>query len=462
MKKKFDISRINLYTILCDVLVNAWVIILAAATVFVGTYCYISYLRTPQYTSKMTVAVNLSGYTTEATALSLSRTITIAETLDDVFQSEAMREVVKADRGESVIGTISATQMSETNLIEVKATDSSPDRAYETLLSVRNNYNKVTNYVFNNVIIRVLVEPQMPASPSNATSPLLSGIVLAFFAGVAITIAIVIMSYRRDTVKSVADVEKELNSRLFGVVERVKGINKNLPQAKRRLIITNPLVGFEFANAFRKMAVKMESLARTKGAKALMITSVTENEGKTSCAVNIAVALAQNGHRVLLADCDFKNPSIRRFFDEVERNENSDFHQYIDNGGDLDYFIKHDPKTGVNLLDCMEHCINSADKLASKRFSQTIALLKEQYDFIIIDTPPCGITIDPEIVAGVADALIMVVRQDVVAVTDINDQIENLGKCYLAGCVFNDVMQFGKISDDQSDSYSNYYVSQGD
>jgi capsular exopolysaccharide synthesis family protein len=457
--KNFDISRINLYTICCDILINAWVIILAAVTAFVGAFCYFNYLYTPKYTSTMTVSVNLSGYTTNATALSLARTITIADTLDDVFQSEAMREVVKADRGETNIGSITAAQMGDTNLIQVSVTDSSPDRAYETLFSIHNNYSKVTDYVFNNVIIRTLVEPQMPKYPSNGRSPFAMGVVYAFLAGCVIGVAVVIISYRRDTVKSVEDVERELDTRLFGVVERVKNINRKLPQAKRRLIITNPLVGFEFANTFRKMAVKLESLRRTKSAKTFMITSVTENEGKTSCAVNIAVALAQNGHKVLLADCDFKNPSIRRFFDEVERNENSDFHQYIDNGGDLEYFIKHDPKTGVNLLDCMEHCINSADKLASKRFSQTIALLKEQYDFIIIDTPPCGITIDPEIVAGVADASLMVVRQDVVSVTDINDQIQNLSKCYLAGCVFNDFMQFGKMSEDLADGY---YAGQGE
>ncbi len=460
--KKFDISRINLYTIFRDVILNAWVIILAAATAFVGIYCYFAYVQKPQYVSKMTVSVNLSGYTTNATALSLARTIVIAETLDDVFQSEAMKEVVKADRGEASIGTITATQMGETNLIEVSVIDSSPDRAYDTLLSVHNNYDKVTSYVFSNVIIRTLVEPQMPLAPFNRRSPFMMGVFFAFIVGVIVTFVVVVISYSRDTVKSIGDVEKELDARLFGVVERVRNINKKLPQAKRRLVITNPLVGFEFANAFRKMAVKIESLRRTKSAKVFMITSVTENEGKTSCAVNLALALAQNSHKVLLVDCDFKNPSVRRFFDDVQRNENSDFHQYLDNGGDIGYFIKNDPGTGVYLLDCMEHCTNSADKLASKRFSETIKSLKDQYDFIIIDTPPCGITIDPEIVVGSVDASVMVVRQDVVSVTDINDQIENLSKCYLAGCVFNDVMQLRHTPDDLTDSYSNYYTKQGE
>ena len=206
----------------------------------------------------------------------------------------------------------------------------------------------------------------------------------------------------------------------------------------------------------------MESLRRTKGTQVFMVTSVTENEGKTSCAVNLAVALAQNSYRVLLVDCDFKNPSVRRFFDEVQRNENSDFHQYLDNGGDISYYIKNDPDTGVFILDCVEPCVNSSDKLASKRFAQTIEKLKERFDFIVFDTPPCGITIDPEVVLSTVDATIMVIRQDVVSVTDINDQIENLNKCYFAGCVFNDVMQFRSIPDDLTDDHSDHYVKQGE
>ena len=86
--------------------------------------------------------------------------------------------------------------------------------------------------------------------------------------------------------------------------------------------------------------------------------------------------------------------------------------------------------------------------------------MKDQFDFVIIDTPPCGITIDPEVVSDVADAALLVIRQDVVSVTDINDQIENINKCYLAGCILNDFMQIGNAAEDPNDSYSNYYSRQ--
>ena len=456
--KKFELSRVNLYTILRDLVQNAWIIVLALITGFVGSFCYYSYIHKHQYVSNMIVSINLGGYTTNATALSLARTVIIAETLDDVFQSQAVCEVVRKDLGEEITGTIEASQLGDTNLVSISVSDTSPEKAYKTLVSVYNNYEKVTDYVFSNVIIRTVVNPSMPTSPAGIMTATLLGIIIGGLAAAAVAFLIIVISYMRDTVKNIADVEGELNVKLFGVVHRVKSFNKKLPQSRRRLIITNPLVGFNFVNSFRKMAIKIESLRRTKGINTYMITSVTENEGKTSMSVNIAMALAQNGHKVLLLDCDFRKPAIYHFFDNIVRPEDSDFHQYIDKGGDITHYIKHDSESGLYIADNIEFCDNSSEKFASTRFTETIKALKKQFDYIIVDTSPCGITVDPEIIADVVDAALIVVRQDVVAVTDINDHIDNLNKCYIAGCVFSDFAQLKSNKQAMFESNDAYYT----
>ncbi len=455
--RKFDIKRVNLYTILRDYITNIWIVVLVAITAFVGSSCYYTYIHKHNYVSTMTVSINLSGYTTNATALSLARTVLIAETLDDVFQSNAVKDVVEKDLGGEITGTISAMQLPDTNLVQISVVDESPEKAYNTLVSVYNNYDKVTNLAFSNIIIQTIANPTMPTSPHGQMSTKMSGFLFAVAACFFVSVIIILISYARDTIKNVSDVEYELDTKLFGTVYRVKKPSKKLPAHKRRLVVTNPLIGFDFANSFRKMAVKLESLRRTKGHNVFMITSVTENEGKSSMAVNLAITLQQNSSRVLLVDCDFKNPSVYRFFDNIPRPENSDFHQFIEMGGDITHFIKHDPDTGLYLADSIEVCTNSAEKLASKRFSDVIKALKTQFDFIIIDTPPCGITVDPEILANVVDAALITVRQDYVTVTDINDQIQNLSKCYVAGCIFNDIAGFKRTYDKSAEVYINYY-----
>lgn len=457
--KDFKASRVNVYTILRDLVFNFWVIVLAVITGFVGSVCYYNYIHKNTYVSSMTVSINLNGYTTEATALSLARTVVIAETLDDVFQSNALMDVVRKDIGEDITGTISAHQLGETNLVRISVSDVSPEKAYEMLVSVYNNYDKVTDYVFNNVIIRTVANPTMPMMPTGGMSVKMTSILWALIAGFLVTAIIVLISFMRDTVKNVSDVENELNAKLFGTVCHVKKIGNGLPASKSKLMITNPLVGFSFANSFRKIAVKLESLRRTKGINTFMITSVAENEGKTSCSVNIAVSLAQNGHKVLLLDCDLKKPAVHYFFDGVENTEHSELNTYLELGGEIENFIKHDPVTGVYLLDNIKPYEDSAEKLSDARFTDTLRMLKEHFDFIIIDTPPCGIAVDAETVSGVADAVLLVVRQDLATVTDINDQIENLSRCYMAGCIFNDIAGLNSRSD-VSDEYSNYYSCQ--
>ena len=440
--KKFDAARVNLYSVFSDLLHNLWVIALAAIVGFAGSVVFFTHFYPKKYTSEMTVSVNLSGYTANSTSVSLARTVVLAETLDDVFKSSAMVRAAQNAMDTPISGSVNAAQYPDTNLISVTVTDSSPKKAYDTLKAISENYHNVTDYSFSNIIIKVVSNPTMPTKPSNSVSTIKLCLVLGVLAGIFVAVLFAVMSYMRDTVKNISDVEAELNTRLFGTVYNTAKPSRKLPDSKRKMLISNTLVGYRFTESFRKIAVKIESLKRTKGTKVFMITSSAEDEGKTTVACNTAVALANSGHKVLLIDCDFKKPAVKNFFKEIPHSKENDFHLFVENGGDITNYIKHDPETGLYIADCVEPCANSAEKLSYPRFADTVAALKEQFDFIIIDTPPAGLIVDAEIVSGIADAVLMVVRQDYVRVTDINDQIENLSKTYFAGCIFNGIREF--------------------
>ena len=179
--RRIELSRINLYTIFKDIMRNIWIIVLAAVVGFVTGAAYFTYLVPEKYVSSMTVSVNLSGYTTSSTAVSLTRTVTIAETLDDVFQSNALKDVIAKDIGEENMGTIWAAQQGETNLITIYSMASSPVDAYNTLDSVAKNYHKVTKNVFSNVIISIVVNAQMPRRSLNTVEPFPMAVVFSIF-----------------------------------------------------------------------------------------------------------------------------------------------------------------------------------------------------------------------------------------------------------------------------------------
>lgn len=450
--RKFEVSRINPYSVVTDIMNNIITIILAAIITFVGSFVYLTYVAPKEYTSKMLLSVNLSGYTSQSTALSLARTVSIAENLDDVMQSPAMVRIAENELGETVHGVVKAEQMPDTNLIEVTVTESTPDRAYRVLKTIADNHYQVTASAFTNVIIRIISNPTMPTEPTHSVSTFATCFIFAFGAALLTTVLIFIMSFTRDTVKNVSDVELELKAKLFGTINHFDGISKKLPIAKRRLILSNPLIGYDFTESFRRMAIKIESLYRTKGLNTFMVTSTAENEGKTTVSVNLAVALAHSSHKVLLIDCDLKKSSVKYFFGagdeniDVEAESQKDFHRFLRDGGNINDFLRYDATNGIYLLYNIQSCSQSAEILASPRFAETIKALKKQFDYIIVDTPPCGIIVDAEIIAGIVDASFIVVRQDYVGVTSINDQIDAINKNHFAGCIFNDVHNLKLLS----------------
>lgn len=435
----------NLYITLTDIAKNFWVIVCCFVIGFVGSFSYNSFFRKNKYTSTMTVSINLSGYANNSTSNSLSRTISIAEILESVFKSSALKTIVEKELGYSITSDITAEQMTETNLINVSVTDTTPVKAYSTLTAIYKNYSKVTDYVFSNVIISVVENPDVPSSPSNSVGGISSSLKIGALFGLLSVLLIVVLSYFRDTLKNTDDVEELLDARLFGTVYHERHYDKEIKNGNGKLIISNPLIDYSFTESYRKMAIKLESLQRTKHIKTVMVTSIAENEGKSTNTVNLAAALAHAGNKVVIIDADMKKPSVFRFF-SVSRNDtkektNKSIGNVINGSVLLEDAIRYDKETGVNVICGSRHFRDTSDMLGSDRFKKTLERLKEMFDFIIIDTPPSGLAVDAEVLSDVVDAAVCVVRQDTTTVTDINDYLDvlNRNNSYVAGVILNDV-----------------------
>ena len=188
-----------------------------------------------------------------------------------------------------------------------------------------------------------------------------------------------------------------------------------------------------------------------------MITSIAENEGKTTVSVNLALALAETGKKVILVDCDFKLPAVYKFFTHTPIADSQELAHYLK--GDTDDYtttVRFDKNTSLYLTGGKKQYRNSSEIINSRRFANFVKLLEEDYDFVIIDTPPGGITVDSEIASEKVDGLLLVVRQDFTEVEPINDYISNINPDKLLGCVFNNVstLNFAYKSDSDSELYN--------
>ncbi len=429
----------NLFTVVRDCLYNWWIILLAGIIGFCGCQIYYSAFLKTRYTSSMTIAVNLSGYTTEATVVTLARVIQIATSFEEVLQSPILVDIVEQKIGEPITGTVTATQVVETNLITISVTDISPDKAYRTLSAIFENHNAITDTAFNNIIINVLSNPNMPSTYSNHRQIIVQSIEFALLGMIVCMAIITVISYFRDTVKNVTDVDNLLEGKLFGTIYHVNKRKSKIKKTNDGLLLTNPLISFSFSDSFREMATKLSSLQRTKNYKSFVVTSAAENEGKTTVSVNLAIALSEMGKKVIIVDSDFKLPAIFKFFDQSKAVEEKELGEFIlGNITDLSSIIRKDRRTGIFLACGKKKYRNSSEMVNSESFINLICALEKEFDVVLIDTPPACVVLDAEIIAEHTSAMLFVVRQDFSPVEPINEFLSNVEHDKLIGCILND------------------------
>lgn len=459
-------KNISPFSIARDVLFNFWLVILVAAITYMSSYIYVYYFNTPTYSSSMTLAVNDKSSSAFVSGR-LSKARETANVFQTIFQSDILRTKIEEITGKPLEGTVSASVISETNLIVLTGKADTPMAAFNTVRSVFENYRQVTDYTFEDTVIYVLRNASVPFAPDNSISfsatvkktvPVLSGFAL---------IIIVFLSVMRDTVKTEDAVKDALLLDVFSTVyheRKNKTLKSFFGKKNKRLFIDDPLTNKTYIESFKRIAVKLEYLREKNGKKVFVIASTNENEGKTTVAVNTAITLADNGFRVLLMDLDLRKPSVWRFFPSIDYSDGKQqISDVIKSHSLKEVDISFDKDSGIFVLGGKKSVAHSSEYLSKDRFAVLMEKLSAQFDFIIVDTPPYALISDSEIIAKSSDGILFVVKQDNSTVDALNDTISALGRsATVLGCIFNDVKTLpgvftGVHSPGYAGGYGKYY-----
>lgn len=431
MKEKvIRMDEINFYALAAVLLKNLWAIVLLciSAVLCFSSISQLTYV--PRYTSTATFMVSAKDGTSAYN--SLTTTQSMATVFVEVFQSNVLREKVAEQMPEKEFdGVISTTTISETNLLIVTVTSEEPDTSFRALELVIENYSSISDYVFSNAQLEVIKDPVIPIVPSN---PLILeeayGLVaiIAALVGIAIVIAIYIM---RDTVKTVKAANRKLDARLLRTInheEKNKTLRSKFQRKNSAPLITNSLISKGFIEDNLSLSSSLAYHMRKQKQKVLIVTSVGENEGKSTVAANLALAMAQKNKKVVLLDCDFRKPSIHKIFELTVPREQTLTRGILDDSVALTDCLTDVKKYGITLGVSQPSGKSITRLLNNGRLRELIGRLREEADYVILDTPPMLAVADAEAIAGMADTALLVARADYMTTGAINDGMDRLRK----------------------------------
>ena len=169
----------------------------------------------------------------------------------------------------------------------------------------------------------------------------------------------------------------------------------------------------------------------------ILVTSALPQEGKTTTSINTAIVLAQKGTRVLLIDADLRRPSIHKALNIATKIGLSNV--LTGNATMSQATVRSTILPTLFVLPAGPPPPNPAELLASAQMKDSLAELREQYDHIVIDSPPVLAVTDARIIAAHADVTIMVLRADQTrrkAAKQAREQLDSVGANTL-GLVIN-------------------------
>jgi succinoglycan biosynthesis transport protein ExoP len=265
---------------------------------------------------------------------------------------------------------------------------------YESLLQREKELRVVANSRANNV--RLLDRAEVPGGPftPNVSRAWMMALLLGLGLGVATAFTI---DYLDDTVKTPEDVTWRLKLHFLGLVPKVRG--------ERHPLLSGP-VPHDFGEAFRALRTALVASSHDPSTHVIAITSAQPLEGKTTTAVNMALALAIGGARVLLIDADMRRPSLHK---ALRLPNDQGLSHLLVGEARMREVVQRTGDPNLLVITAGRTPPNPSELLGSDRMRAFVQQLGVgPFDWVIIDTPPVLAVTDAVILAPLVSSVTFV------------------------------------------------------
>ncbi len=362
----------------------------SSTRLFISTYAGSSLSDT--YQGNLLSQERITSYTILLTGEALAQRTVDALHLD--MSTQALRKEITA---RSKAGTV---------LIDVDVLDPSPVRARDIANTLSNEFVAMTRTLEtpgdgNIPDTRVVVEQPAAVATSPAVPNLIQNLAFGLAAGILLGIAFAV---GRDAMDNTVKKQEDLES-ITGV-----GVVGDIPVDKARR--ADPAISFGaensgIAESFRKLRTNLSFLAVDNPPRVIVVTSSIPNEGKSTTAINIALALTEAENKVLLVDGDMRRSMLQSY---LKLDGAVGLSTILSGSVSLADALQETQFPGLTVLAAGGTPPNPSELLASQAAKKLIAELRGQFDYVIMDSSPLLAVTDAALLAANSDGALLLAR----------------------------------------------------
>ncbi|MCB0339241.1 MAG: polysaccharide biosynthesis tyrosine autokinase, partial [Bdellovibrionales bacterium] len=317
-----------------------------------------------------------------------------------------------------------------------------------------------------------LIDPAVPPSMPNTSkkfATLMSGLLFGALLGIALAF---IFDYHDTAIRGLSDLSEAVHAPVLGLIpwfsrELILRRSESSADSEKRTVqiietsdeMPDPMIDHSQAlrsdssgpqgivllaapmsresEAFRNLRTTIKLSMHDGPPKSLLVTSAQKGDGKTTIAANLAASLSQTGARTLLIDADLRMPTIHTHFGFDRETEGM-----VDYLGDLSVARPNILPSGIHNLSLLlagSYTEIPAELLGSRRMLELLDHLGENYEHIIIDTPPVGEIADALLLSRTVDGVVFAVRANKTPKPAVQHAMERLHqvRARIIGCTLN-------------------------
>ena len=346
----------------------------------------------------------------------------------DAATLAADQAIIVADQAKHDQLNITLAQY-QPQLTQLQTTLSQYQQSYNSLFQ---SYQSVLLAEAQATSTLVIKNPAVPNGYPIAPQPMRSAM-LAAVVGLMVAAGIIfLVEFLDDTIRDPQEITRRWGIPVLGLIVSYKS-------SAGEALVTVRHPRSPISEAFRSLRTNLQFAGIETPLRTLLVTSPSPSDGKTTIVANLASVIAQSGRNVVILDADLRRPRIHKMFQLSNRVGLTD--QFIRTQDRFDGSLKSTEVANLHAITSGNLPPNPSELLSSARMSEIFKLLSDQFNTVIVDSPPTLLVTDAMVLAQHVDGVLLVVKPSVTKWAALRQAIEQFHhvKAKLLGIVVNDV-----------------------